>query len=97
MMQNLKRIDADSVDQVGPDFETQTNLAPPLGLVDNSHSEVASPARVLQQRLVDHLNAEGVDLEDDGRRWAPRTTLLFCGGVSLALWGAIAVGIAAFH
>ncbi len=94
-MQNLKRIDVDSADLVGSG--SQPNLAPTLGLVDHSHSEVASPARVLQQRLMDHLNAEGVDIDDDGRRWAPRTTLLFCGGVSLALWGAIAVGIAAFH
>jgi hypothetical protein len=96
-MQNLKRIDVDSADLAGSESEAQVNLAPALGLVDNSHSEVASPARVLQQRLIDHLSAEGVDLDDDGRRWAPRTTLLFCGGVSLALWGAIAVGIAAFH
>jgi len=96
-MQNLKRIEVDSVDLVEPESETQLSPAPALGLVDGSHFEVASPARVLQQRLVDHLNAEGVDIDDDGRRWAPRTTLLFCGGISLALWGAIAVGIAAFH
>lgn len=96
-MQNLKRIEIDSADLVELEPEVQPSPAPKLGLVDGSYLEVASPARVLQQRLVDHLNAEGVDLDDDGRRWAPRTTLLFCGGVSLALWGAIALGIAAFH
>jgi hypothetical protein len=28
-------------------------------------------------------------LEDDGRRWAPRSALLLGGAVSLAVWGAI--------
>jgi len=96
-MQNLKRIEVDSADLVEPESDVQRSPAPTLGLVDLSHFEVASPARVLQQRLVDHLNAEGVDIDDDGRRWAPRTTLLFCGVISLALWGVIAVAIAAFH
>ena len=96
-MQNLKRVQIDPVDLVELESEVRPSPAPKLGLVDGSYLEVASPARVLQQRLVDHLNAEGVDIDDDGRRWAPRTTLLFCGGISLALWGAIAVGIAAFH
>jgi hypothetical protein len=96
-MQNLQRIDVDSARLIDPESDTLLNLKPTLGLAGGAHAEIPSPARVLQQRLIDHLDAEGVDLDDDGRRWAPRTTLLFCGGVSLALWGAIALGIAAFH
>ena len=91
-MQNLKRTDA--ADPFGPESDTQLHLAPTLGLVGESHSDVPSPARVLQQRLIDDLNGEP---DDDGRRWAPRTTLLVASGLSLALWGAIAVAIAALH
>ena len=92
-MQNLKRIDLDEPSAVGPESETQ--LSPALGLADGSHSDIPSPARALQQRLLDEMNAEALD--DDGRRWAPRTTLLVCSAASLALWGAIALGIAAFR
>jgi hypothetical protein len=62
--------------------------SPPIGLADESSLDIPSPARVLQQRLIDDLNDEAI--EDDGRRWAPGVTLLFCAGVSLVLWGAIA-------
>jgi len=96
-MQNLKKVDAGSPDPADSESETLLSLSPTLGLADGSHSDIPSPARALQQRLLDDLTAEGVDLDDDGRRWAPRTTLLFCGGVSLALWGAVAFGIAAFR
>jgi hypothetical protein len=92
-MQTLRKIDVEAFDRIGPEADTQLQL--PLAVVGDSHAEIPSPARALQQRLLEDLAAEAGD--DDGRRWAPRTTLLFCGGISLALWGAIALAIAAFR
>ena len=47
-----------------------------------------SPALELQEQLMAAWN-EARRL-DDGRRWSTRSTLLFTGGVSTALWGGIA-------
>jgi hypothetical protein len=94
-MPNLKKADVGAPDAFGSESDTQLHLSPTLGLADGSHADIPSPARVLQQRLLDDLNTEAG--EDDGRRWAPRTTLLVASGASLALWGVIALAIAAFH
>lgn len=94
-MQTLKRFDIDVLDPVEPAADAQPIFTPPVALADAFRPDVPSPARALQQRLLDEMKAEAMD--DDGVRWAPRTTLLFCGGVSLALWGVIALGVAAFH
>jgi hypothetical protein len=50
-----------------------------------------SPATALLDKVRVSLNP--LDVEDDGRRWAPRATLLFGGAVSIALWTAIAAAI----
>lgn len=92
-MQTLRKIDVEAFDRIGSEADTQLQL--PLTVVGASHADIPSPARALQQRLLEDLAAEAGD--DDGQRWAPRTTLLFCGGVSLALWGVVALGIALFH
>ena len=52
-----------------------------------------SPARSLQQLLRDRWSAD--PLPDDGRRWAPRSTLMFSGAVALLFWGAVAGLVAA--
>jgi hypothetical protein len=92
-MRNLRKIDA--ADVLGPETEVQPNPSAVLGLADGSQAEVASPARTLQQRLADDLQAEADG--DDGTRWAPRTTLFFSVGASLTVWAVIALGIAAFR
>ena len=60
-------------------------------LAGPSDPAAPSPARLLQLKL------DAGDLRqpvgDDGVRWAPRATLLLGGGVSLLLWGAIALAI----
>jgi hypothetical protein len=94
-MQNIRKVDIEAPEELGPDSETQLMLPLPVGLADGSEAEVPSPARTLQQRLIEDLAAEAEG--DDGYRWAPRTTLLFSVGASLALWAAIAVGIAVFR
>ena len=94
-MQNLKKADATSPYEVGSETQLDLRPAPALGLADGSQPDVPSPARTLQQRLADDLTAEAAD--GDGVRWAPRTTLLFSIGASLAIWVAVAVGIAAFR
>lgn len=48
-----------------------------------------------RRRGLDHDIAQEVG--DDGRRWAPRSTLLVGGAVSLALWGVIGLAVAALH
>jgi hypothetical protein len=94
-MQNLKRIDVAPLETL----ETQAPATPrpstQVGLADGSQADIPSPALALQQRLLEQLNAEAA--EDDGHRWSPRATMLFCGAVSLAAWGAIALAIAAFR
>ena len=35
--------------------------------------------------------------EDSGRRWAPRSALLFGGAISLLVWGAMAFAVAAMR
>ena len=92
-MQTLRKFDLDAFDDLPR--EADIPAVAPLTLAGEAHAEVLSPARVLQQRLLEELAAEAGD--DDGKRWAPRTTLLFCGGVSFALWGLIALGFAAFR
>ncbi len=96
-MQTLRKIDTDAPLPSGPESETQLQLqpAPAMGLADASHADIPSPARALQQRLLEQMNAEAMD--DDGVRWAPRTTLLVTSGASLALWGVIALAVAAFR
>ena len=96
-MQTLRKFDVDAFDEVAyeADPAPAAQVIGSLALAGDAHAGVASPARVLQQRLLEELAAEADD--DDGVRWAPRTTLLFCGGVSFALWGLIALGFAAFH
>jgi hypothetical protein len=94
-MQNLKTIDAlpEAFDR---EIVFDPRPAPPaLGLAQDTLAEVPSPALALQQRLFAELTAE--DADDDGRRWSPRATMMFCGAVSLTLWGAIALAISAFH
>jgi hypothetical protein len=95
-MQNLKRVDVDSAVA----FEAEAAFAPTLppmklSLADGPQAQAASPALALQQRLLNELNAEAAD--DDGVRWSPRATLLFCIGASACLWGVIALAIAAFR
>ena len=94
-MRNLRKIDDGAADLFGADAETQPNPSPVLGLANGSQTEVPSPARTLQQRLVDDLNTEADN--DDGSRWAPRTTLFFSVGASLTIWAVIALGVAAFR
>jgi hypothetical protein len=94
-MQTLRKFDVDALDPREPDGDTLLNLKPILGLAGDAHAEALSPARVLQQRLLAEMAAEAED--DDGVRWSPRATMLFVCGVSLALWGAIALVVAAFH
>jgi hypothetical protein len=62
-------------------------------IANEKDTGLESPARSLQQLLADDLNAR----VDDGRRWAPRSTLLLAGSVSLAIWGAVAFAIAAIR
>jgi len=56
-------------------------------------ANVTSPARALQERLAEEWRP--VETNDDGRRWSPRATLALSGGISLLLWGAIGLAIAA--
>jgi len=39
--------------------------------------------------LLGNRGRQKAAIQDDGRRWPPRLTLLLAGGVSLAVWGAI--------
>ncbi|HEX4181219.1 MAG TPA: hypothetical protein VHY32_10550 [Caulobacteraceae bacterium] len=94
-MQTLKQIDATSLEPFQPQVYPAPRSAPSVGLADGSESDIPSPALALQQRLLNELNAEA-DI-DDGVRWSPRATMLFCGAGSLAAWGVIALAIAAFH
>lgn len=94
-MQNLKRIDVDSLEVFSPESDTQLTFAPVLGLAGGAHAEVSSPARILQQRLLEEMQAEAAD--DDGVRWSPRRTLLFSVAASMSLWAVIALGVAALH
>ena len=50
-----------------------------------------SPATALLDKVRVSLNP--LEAEDDGRRWAPRATLLFGGAISMALWTAIAAAV----
>jgi len=94
-MQTLKRVDVAAPET----FEGEPGLEPRsarmLGLAQDASRDVPSPALALQQRLFEELTADEAD--DDGRRWSPRATMLFCGVVSLTLWGAIALAASAFH
>lgn len=54
---------------------------------------MGSPARALQERLAEEWRP--IETHDDGRRWSPRATLALGGGLSLLLWGAIGLAIAA--
>jgi hypothetical protein len=95
-MQNVMRVDVNSALAYEPETAFAPTLPPsPLSLADGSQGDVASPALALQQRLLDELNAEAAD--DDGVRWSPRATLLFCTAVSAGLWGVIALAITAFR
>jgi hypothetical protein len=94
-MQPLKRSESTPAETFEPQAAEESQASRNLGVANGSQSEVPSPALALQQRLLDELNAEGFD--DDGERWSPRATLLFCSAASLVLWGAIALGVAAFR
>jgi hypothetical protein len=94
-MQNLKRIEVDSLEVFSPESDAQLTFPPVLGLAGGAHADVSSPARILQQRLLEEMQAEAA--EDDGQRWSPRMTLLFCSGVSMAIWGVVALGVAVLH
>jgi hypothetical protein len=63
-------------------------------IANDKDTGLESPARSLQQLLADDLSARAAV---DGRRWAPRSTLLLAGSVSLAIWGAVAFAIAAIR
>ncbi|HEX4181988.1 MAG TPA: hypothetical protein VHY34_01885 [Caulobacteraceae bacterium] len=93
-MQPLKRSDSTPAEMFEPKAAEESQASRNLGVANGSQSEVPSPALALQQRLLDQLNAEEFD---DGERWSPRATLLFCSAASLVLWGAIALGVAAFR
>jgi hypothetical protein len=45
-----------------------------------------SPARSMQEQASEERRA---DADEAHRRWTPRATLAFCGGISLILWGAL--------
>jgi hypothetical protein len=57
-------------------------------VADAASAAAPSPALALQQRLASGWN-EATEA-DDGRRWAPRSTLMLAAGVSLLAWGALA-------
>ncbi len=54
----------------------------------SSRGTMRSMERPRSDLLGDHSRRKAT-IEDDGRRWSPRVTLLLAGGVSLAVWGAI--------
>jgi hypothetical protein len=64
---------------------------PAARLAGPTDSAAPSPARQLQQKL----EAAALDQPagDNGVRWAPGATLLLSGGVSVLLWGAIALAL----
>jgi hypothetical protein len=45
-----------------------------------------SPAHSMQEQLGEARRPESHEAH---RRWSPRATLAFCGGISLILWGAL--------
>jgi hypothetical protein len=94
-MQPLKRSDSVPAELFEPKAAEESPASPSLGVANGSQPKVPSPALALQQRLLDQLNAE--DFDDDGEKWSPRATLLFCSAASLVLWGAIALAVAAFR
>ena len=96
-MQNLKRIDIETLEPFEAQVTIPPRAGPSLGLADGATAEISSPALALQQRLLDQLNAEAEADADDGRRWSPRATMLFCGAASLGVWGVIALAVAAFR
>jgi hypothetical protein len=51
---------------------------------------LVSPALGLQSRLGDAFAAQPD--ADAGRRWSPRATLLFSGGLALIFWLVLAAG-----
>jgi hypothetical protein len=64
----------------------------PARLAEATDAAVISPARSLQALIASDL----MDAAEPGAKaWAPRTTLLFSGGVSVLLWAAIAYALAA--
>lgn len=65
-------------------------------VADQGHPESAtpSPALSLQERLSEAWREPPLAPQTD-RRWSPRATLLFGGGISLGLWAALATALAA--
>jgi hypothetical protein len=57
--------------------------------LESEISASVSPALSLQQRLAEEWELPAA--ASHAPRWSPRSTLLFAGGASLLLWGAIAV------
>ena len=76
-------------------LETDTQVRavrrPPVLRAQVGDSPADSPARTVQERLAEDYRL--VTDPDDGRRWSPRATLAFSGGMSLALWAAIALAL----
>jgi hypothetical protein len=74
--------------------EIPVKAPPPVKAVDPAvefelADNATSPARDIQLRLAESLEEAG---EADGeRRWSPRSTLLFAGAASVALWAGIAL------
>jgi hypothetical protein len=95
MMQGLNKSAAALPDAIEVERGRWPRPSPPIGLADESSPGAPSPARALQQRLIDDLNDAAI--EDDGRRWAPGVTLLVCAGVSMGLWLTIGGVIYALH
>jgi hypothetical protein len=63
-------------------------------LSDPAEISASSSLHSLRQPAADDMQTRP---DDDGRRWAPRSTLLLSGGVSLLIWGAIACVAAAIR
>jgi hypothetical protein len=60
----------------------------PVNLATGDEPSSTSPALDLQQKVGEAWRRRTID--DHASRWSPRSTLLLSGGVSLALWAAIA-------
>lgn len=82
---------------VGPEADPQASVVgpPPVAPAQVENSPTVSPARTVQERLAEDYRL--VTDPDEGRRWAPRATLAFSGGISLALWAGIALALGWIH
>src|SRR5579864_8059102 len=67
---------------------------PAARIAQPGQASSASPARTLQAHLDE---AWRVPSYGAARRWSPRATLALSGGISLLLWGGIALAIVALR